>query len=77
MPDLFRGRGWKTDNVPPKEGRPAMQAYIQSIGAWEIVRPDLLATVEWLKGDGKSEIGVCFHSFPLCVVATEDGMFLD
>jgi hypothetical protein len=40
-----------------------MQAYIQSIGAWEIVRPDLLATVEWLKGDGKSEIGVCFHSF--------------
>lgn len=54
-----------------------MQAYIQSIGAWEIVRPDLLATVEWLKGDGKSEIGVCFYSFPLCVVATEDGMFLD
>ena len=38
-----------------------MQAYIQSIGSWEVVRPDLLATIEFLKGEGKSELGVCFR----------------
>jgi hypothetical protein len=59
MPDFFRGKGWKTDNVPPKEGRPAMQAYIQSIGSWEIVRPDLLSVVEQLKKEGKTSVGVC------------------
>lgn len=58
MPDFFRGNGWKTDNIPPKEGRPAMQAYIQSIGAWEIIRPDLLATIEYLNGERKTELGV-------------------
>ena len=63
MPDFFRGKGWKTDNIPPKEGRPAMQAYIQSIGSWEIVRPDLLSVVAYLKNEGKTSIGVCNSEF--------------
>jgi hypothetical protein len=58
MPDFFRGKGWKTDNMSPKEGRPAMQAYIQGIGSWEVIRPDLLAVVEFLKKEGKASIGV-------------------
>lgn len=40
-----------------------MQAYIQSIGSWEIVGPDLLATVDYLKSLGISSIGVGFNSF--------------
>jgi hypothetical protein len=58
MPDFFRGKGWKTDNVPPKEGRPAMQAYMQSIGSWDIIAPDLKAAVEYIKQNGRSSIGV-------------------
>jgi hypothetical protein len=49
MPDFFRGKAWATDNIPPKEGRAAMQAHIQSIGSWDLVRPDLLATIAYLK----------------------------
>jgi hypothetical protein len=32
VPDIFRGKGWKTDNIPPREGRAAMQTYIKEIG---------------------------------------------
>jgi hypothetical protein len=64
MPDFFRGKGWETDNIPPKEGRPAMQVYIQSIGSWELVRPDLLATIEYLEKEGKTSIGVCREISP-------------
>jgi dienelactone hydrolase len=68
MPDFFRGKAWKTDNIPPKEGRPAMQAYIQSIGSWEIVKPDLVATIEFLRGEGMVDIGVSCCSFLARVV---------
>jgi len=74
MPDFFRGKGWKTDNIPPKEGRPAMQAYIQSIGSWELVRPDLLATIEFLKEEGKTSIGgygFCFGGKKLAQAGEE------
>ena len=68
MPDFFRGKGWKADNIPPKEGRPAMQAYIHSIGSWELVRPDLVATIEFLRGEGMVDIGVgcCNFQFAWC-----------
>lgn len=72
MPDFFRGRGWKTDNIPPKEGRDAMQAYIQSIGSWEILRPDFLQVVEHLKSEGKTSIGAygfCFGGKKLAQAA--------
>ena len=68
MPDFFRGKGWKTDNIPPKEGRPAMQAYIQSIGSWELVRPDLVATIEFLRGERMVDSGVSLLQFPARVV---------
>lgn len=58
VPDFFRGKGWKTDNVPPKEGRPAMQAHIQSIGSWEVLKPDLHAVVEHVGRSGADKIGV-------------------
>jgi hypothetical protein len=58
MPDFFRGKGWKTDNVPPKEGGPAMQVYMQSIGSWDIISSNLKAAAEYLKQNGKSSIGV-------------------
>jgi hypothetical protein len=73
MPDFFRGKGWDTTNVPPKEGRPAMQAYIQSVGAWEIIKPDLAATVEWLKGEGRDDIGVCFEDSLLYFMRSREG----
>lgn len=63
IPDLFRGRGWETSDMPPKEGREKMQAYIQSIGAWEVIRSDLRATVTCLESKGRTDIGVygfCF-----------------
>lgn len=63
VPDFFRGRGWSTDNVPPREGRPAMQAHMQRIGSWEVVRPDLGAVVEFLAGKGVERLGAygfCF-----------------
>lgn len=40
-----------------------MQAYIQSIKSREIMRTDLLAVVEYLKGRGEGRIGVGFYSF--------------
>ena len=43
--------------------RAAMQAYIQSIKSREIMRTDLLAVVEYLKGRGEGRIGVGFYSF--------------
>jgi dienelactone hydrolase len=63
MPDFFRGKGWKTDNIPAKEGRAVMQAYIQSIGSWEIVRADLLAVVKYSRERGKRRIGVRYFLF--------------
>ncbi|KAE8444196.1 hypothetical protein EG329_000793 [Mollisiaceae sp. DMI_Dod_QoI] len=63
LPDFFRGRGWDTNDIPPKEGREKMQAYIQSIGSWEIVGPDLLVAVSYLRERGVGSIGAygfCF-----------------
>jgi len=63
LPDFFRGKGWDTNDIPPKEGREKMQAYIQSIGSWEIVGPDLLAAVSYLRERNVQSIGAygfCF-----------------
>jgi len=68
IPDLFRGRGWETSDMPPKEGREKMQAYIQSIGAWEVIRSDLRATVTWLERKGRTDIGVCISLFSFWVL---------
>ncbi|CZR51328.1 uncharacterized protein PAC_01203 [Phialocephala subalpina] len=72
LPDFFRGKGWDMNDMPPKEGREKMQAYIQSIGSWEIVGPDLLATVEHLKRQGVESIGAygfCFGGKKLAQAA--------
>lgn len=58
IPDLFRGQGWSTDNIPPKEGRPVLDAWIQRVGSWERVRPGLLEIVQCLRKDGARSIGV-------------------
>lgn len=61
LPDFFRGQSWPVDNIPPKEGRPFLNKWIQSVGSWEKVRPGLLATIEYLKANGVTTIGVsCF-----------------
>lgn len=74
VPDFFRGKGWKTDNVPPKEGRPAMQAHIQSIGSWEVLKPDLHAVVEHVGRSGADKIGAygfCFGGKKLAQAASD------
>lgn len=58
IPDFFRGQGWSTDNIPPKEGRPVLDAWIQSAGSWEKVRPGLLETVKCIRNDGATSIAV-------------------
>jgi dienelactone hydrolase len=58
VPDFFRGLQWDVENIPPREGRPVLDAWIQKVGSWEIVRPDLLAVVQRLKDDGAITIAV-------------------
>ncbi len=58
IPDFFRGASWPVDNMPPKEGREFLSAWIQERGTWEKIRPSLLATVERLKADGATSLGV-------------------
>lgn len=58
MPDFFRGKAWDPDNIPPREGRPFLNAWIQEIGSYEKVRPGLFATIEWMKSQGCEELSV-------------------
>lgn len=58
VPDFFRGQSWPVDNIPPKEGRPFLNAWIQNIGSWEKVRPGLLATLSLVQKDGAKSVGV-------------------
>jgi len=57
LPDFFRGQGWDVNNVPPREGRPALDAHIQKVGAIEIVLADLVHVTEHLNRDGATSIG--------------------
>ena len=58
VPDFFGGKPWEIDNIPPREGRPALDAWIQEIGSWEKVRPILIAVVERLRREGATSMGV-------------------
>lgn len=58
VPDFFRGKAWDVNNMPPREGRQVLNAWIQEVGSWEKVRPTLLAVVEKLKREGATSIGV-------------------
>ena len=58
VPDFFRGWSWDVDNIPPKEGRPFLNARIQERGSWDLVKPDLLEVVKYLTLDGKTSLGV-------------------
>lgn len=58
VPDFFRGKPWDINNIPPREGRPALNAWIQEAGAWVTVRPALIAVVERLRREGAISIGV-------------------
>jgi dienelactone hydrolase len=58
VPDFFRGWSWDVDNIPPKEGRPFLNARIQERGSWDLVRPDLLEVIKYLQSDGKTSLGV-------------------
>jgi len=64
VPDFLRGQHWDTDNIPPREGRPVLDAWIQKVGSWEKIRPDLLEVVQRLKDDGATTIAVhgLFHT---------------
>ena len=59
VPDFFRGAAWDPNNIPPREGRPVLNEWIQKVGSWERVRPGLHAVVQQLKSDGSTAIGVC------------------
>ena len=67
IPDFFRGATWDHTNFPPKEGFPFLQAWVRKIGAWDLIKPDLVATIDLLKQDGQRSIGVsgilfsCWH----------------
>lgn len=59
LPDLFRGESWPVDNMPPREGRAALTAWVQARGNWEKqVQPALLAVVKRVKAEGAVKIGV-------------------
>ena len=59
LPDLFRGESWPVDNMPPREGRAALTAWVQARGNLEKqVRPALLAVVNKVKEEGAVKIGV-------------------
>jgi hypothetical protein len=58
VPDFFGGKPWDVDNIPPREGRPALDAWIQEVGSWEKVRPTLITVVERLRQEGATSIGV-------------------
>jgi len=60
VPDFFRGTAWDVNNMPPREGRQALTAWIQEVGSWEKIRPGLLAVVRRLRADGAESIGVSF-----------------
>lgn len=59
LPDLFRGESWPVDNMPPKEGRQALTAWVQARGNWEKqIRPAVEATIAKVKEEGAVKIGV-------------------
>ncbi|KAF2102917.1 alpha/beta-hydrolase [Rhizodiscina lignyota] len=63
IPDFFRGKGWDINDIPPKAGRPALNAWVQEVGSWEKVQPGLIATVENARRLGAASIGAygfCF-----------------
>lgn len=61
IPDFFHGDGWDPSNIPPKEGRPALDAWIQKAGSLEAVQPVLNAAVAHVKSQGATAIGVCYQ----------------
>jgi len=61
VPDFFGGKSWDIDNIPPREGRPALNAWIQEVGSWEKVRPILIAVVERLRKKEATSIGVSVY----------------
>lgn len=63
LPDFFRGKSWPVDNIPPKEGRPFLNNWIQTVGSWEKIRPSLLATIEYLKANNTNVIGVSYPRY--------------
>lgn len=63
LPDLFRGESWPVDNMPPKEGRAALTAWVQARGNWEKqIRPALVAVINKVKQEGAVKIGVSRHT---------------
>ncbi|KAK4690387.1 hypothetical protein P7C71_g6389, partial [Lecanoromycetidae sp. Uapishka_2] len=63
IPDFFAGDGWDPNNIPPKEGRAALNAWIQRVGAWEKVGPVLEAVVEQVRKSGAEAIGAYGYCF--------------
>ena len=59
LPDFFRGKPWDVNNMPPREGRPALNAWIQDAGSWEKVGPVLKAAVELVNREDPVAVGVC------------------
>ena len=45
--------------MPPREGRPALNAWIQDAGSWEKVGPVLKAVVELVNREDPVAVGVC------------------
>jgi hypothetical protein len=46
------------ENMPPKEGRPFLRAWIHARGSRDKMRPALLATVNKVRQDGATTVGV-------------------
>ncbi|OAA58651.1 Dienelactone hydrolase [Niveomyces insectorum RCEF 264] len=77
LPDFFRGETWPLDNMPPKEGRAVLSAWVQKRGNWDVIRPALLAVVDRVKADGATKLGAygfCFGAKKL-IQAMDEHLF--
>jgi len=78
VPDFFRGSPWPESNFPPSD-RSQLMSWIQSVGSWEKLQPDLDNVTTQLKQDGFQKIaviGFCWGA-KIALRAGRDGTAFD
>lgn len=57
IPDNFRGKAWTMDKFPPKP-EDNLMGWIQQVGTYEKLAPDLDTAVSWLKAHDAEKFGI-------------------
>lgn len=58
IPDVFREKPWDHTNFPPPGGIDVVIEWCFKIGTWDLVKPDMVATIDLLKREEHESIGV-------------------